>query len=54
MRALGGVMLSNGEASVIRCEDVELFNKVKFNGREMEWKEFKQYWETKTEGSWCF
>ena len=35
MRALGGVKLNNGDASVIRCEDVELFNKVSFNGREM-------------------
>ena len=44
MRALGGVKLNNGDASVLRCEDVDLFNKVIFNGREMLWKEFKEFW----------
>lgn len=37
MRALGGVKLSNGDASVIRCEDVELINIIEFNGRKMTW-----------------
>jgi hypothetical protein len=28
MRALGGVKLSNGDASVIRCEDVQLMSEI--------------------------
>ena len=38
MRALGGVKLINGDASVIRCEDVNIMNIVEFNGKKMTWK----------------
>jgi len=38
MRALGGVKLDNGDASVIRCEDVQLMSQIKFNGQLMTWK----------------
>lgn len=38
MRALGGVKLKNGDASVIRCEDVNIMSEVEFNGTKMTWK----------------
>jgi hypothetical protein len=38
MRALGGVKLDNGEASVIRCEDVPFMSLINFNGVDMNWK----------------
>ncbi len=38
MRALGGVKLTNGDASVIRCEDVNIMSEVEFNGKKMTWK----------------
>lgn len=44
MRALGGVKLDNGEASVLRCEDVQLMSMIEYNGKKMSWKEFKDYW----------
>ena len=38
MRALSGVKFSNGEASVIRCENVPLTSLLSFNGRVMTWQ----------------
>lgn len=41
MRALGGTRLSNGDASVLRCEDMQLLSRIEFNGRIVTWKEFQ-------------
>lgn len=54
MRALGGVKLSNGEASVIRCENVNKASMIMFNEKEMNWQGFIDYWGKKQPGSWKF
>jgi len=47
-------MLENNEASVARCEDVNDFNRMKFNGKIMSWLEFKEQMKKKGNNPWIF
>ena len=38
MRALGKVKFSNDEASVTRCEDLDPFAPIEYNGKSMTWQ----------------
>ena len=54
MRALGGIKLSNDEASVSRCEDIRNTDIIKFNGNDMTWLNFKKYWSQNENNIWSF
>lgn len=54
IRAIGGTMLDNNEASIARCEDIEDFDKMLFNGIEMTWAEFKIKMRNAPNNPWSF
>jgi len=54
IRAIGGTMLDNNEASIARCEDLEDFDKMLFNGQEMTWAEFKEKMQNLPNNPWSF
>jgi hypothetical protein len=54
IRAIGGTMLDNKEASIVRCEDVEDFDQMYFNGQQMSWAEFKEKMRNQPNNPWSF
>ena len=54
IRAIGGIMLENGEASISRCEDISDTDKIKFLGDEKSWLDFKKYWSNHPNTKWSF
>ena len=54
IRAIGGTMLENKEASIARCEDIDDFDKMRFNGRDMTWAEFKRFHQQHPVNPWSF
>jgi len=55
IRAIGGTMITKTkEASIVRCEDVSDLDKMKFNGKDMTWGEFKEKMKTQPNNPWSF
>ena len=54
IRGISGVKLNNGEASVLRCEDIADNDILQFNGKESTWLEFKQNQEKLLNNPWKF
>ena len=54
IRAIGGVVLDNGDASVSRCEDIADDEIIKFNGNKITWLECKNMMEKIENNPWKF
>jgi len=54
MRAIGGIKLNNGEASVSRCEDIADSDIMQYNGVWKSWLEFKQEMRNHPNTPWIF
>ena len=54
MRAIGGMKLTNDDASVCRCEDIRDTDIIKFNGNDITWLDFKKNCSTDQINSWNF
>ena len=58
MRALNGCYYRKDnnvkEASVIRCESMAGNDMFEYNGTQMTWGEFINYWKAKAQGGWLY
>ena len=57
MRALAGNYINKGgkkEAFVARCEDLKPTDIMEYNGKNMTWTEFQEYWKDKPAGAWLY
>lgn len=54
VRGISGITIKNNEASIIRCEDVSDSAIIRYNGNDMTWLEFKEYYRDNKFNPWNF
>lgn len=54
MRAIGGIKLSNDDASVSRCEDINDLDIMQYNGMQKNWLQFKEEMKNHPNSPWIF